>query len=185
MEDREIVALFNRRSEEAISNCKAKYGKYCRYVAGRILDNDEDSEEAENDTYMKAWNRIPPDDPPDLKAYLGMLCRQTAIDKRKRTKRAKRGGGEYALTLDELSELVSDGIMYDPTDTIAITDLLNRFLESLPAQARIVFMKRYFWVCPVKDIAKEQGISEGAVKMILSRSREKLRIQLEKEGFPL
>ena len=184
MEDREIVKLYFERSEDAITESRKSYGRYCRYIASRILESDEDVEEVENDTYMKAWSRIPPDRPDALGAYLGMLCRGIAIDRLKSSRREKRGGGQYAAALDELSECVSDGDESGSiTDKIALRDALNSFLASLPEKTRIVFMKRYFWVSSVKEISDELGMSESAVKMLLLRTRGKLKIFLEKEGF--
>ena len=184
MEDREIVKLYLERSEKAITESRKSYSRYCRYIANRILDSDEDVEEVENDTYMKAWNRIPPDSPDDLGSYLAMLCRGIAIDRYKSEKREKRGGGQYTAVLDELAECVSDGDESSRiTDRIALRDALNRFLATLPEKTRIVFMKRYFWVSSVKEISEELGMSESAVKMLLLRTRDKLKTFLEQEGF--
>ena len=184
MEDREIVKLYLERSEKAITESRKSYSRYCRYIACRILDSDEDAEEVEDDTYMKAWNRIPPDSPEDLGSYLGMLCRGLAIDRLKSSRREKRGGGQYTAALDELSECITDGDeSVVVTDKIALRDAINRFLASLPEKTRIVFMKRYFWVSSISEISDELGMSESAVKMLLLRTRDKLKIFLEKEGF--
>lgn len=183
MDDRDIVKLFFERSEDAIAQSKLKYGRYCRYIAGRILPTVQDVEEAESDAYMKAWQRIPPDCPEDLGAYLGMISRQTAVDKYKSMSREKRGRGQYALTLDELAECIPDRSGADALDVFALRDVLNSFLASLPEKQRRMFMQRYFWASGVSEIAAGLGMKESAVKMALMRMRGKLKDRLEKEGF--
>ena len=183
MEDREIVELFFSRSERAIAECDAKYGRYCRTIAKNILGSDEDAEEAVNDSYLSAWNSIPPKRPERLAAYLGMVCRSRAIDKARKNVREKRGGG-YELALDEFEDVVS-GTEAPPSDAIAIRDALNSFLSSLGKRERVIFMRRYFWCSSVLQIADDLDISEGAVKMTLLRTRKKLKEHLEKEGFEL
>ena len=185
MDDRDIVRLFLERSEDAIAQSKRKYGRYIRYIASRILSAGEDVEEAEDDAYMKAWNRIPPDEPDDLGAYLGMIGRQIALDKYRSQSREKRRGSRYAESLDELAECIPDTDGGDLVGSLALRDLLNSFLASLPEKQRNIFMKRYFWACSVSEIASELGTSESAVKMSLMRTRGKLKERLEKEGFDL
>lgn len=184
MEDREIVKLFFSRSEDAISECEKKYGRYLMAIASRILGNDEDAKETVNDIYLYAWNRMPPKIPDDLCAYLGMVCRSRAIDKRKSETREKRGGNSYDASLDELVECIAcedENVV----DKIALRDAMNAFLASLTRKSRVVFMKRYFWLLTVSEIAQSQGMGESAVKMTLSRVREKLKKYLMKEGFVL
>ena len=184
MNDSDIVKLYFERSEDAIAQSKSRYGRYCRYIAARILPSEQDVEEIENDTYMKAWSRIPPDRPDDLGAYLGMLCRQTAIDRYKSMKREKRGGGQYPLALEELSEcLAARDNVEAGFDSALIRETLNSFLRALPEKHRVVFMRRYFWMSDIKEISESLGMSESAVKMLLMRTREKLKIRLEKEGI--
>lgn len=186
MNDAAIIELFFSRDERAIAECRTKYGRYCRFIAMRILGIAEDAEEAESDAYMKAWSTIPPNRPESLNAYLGMLCRQSASDMLKKRKRAKRGGGEYALALEELSECVPaelSGPGCDEADRIALTDALNGFLASLPEDTRTMFMRRYWWMCSVREIAEESSLSESAVKMRLLRTREKLREFLKERGI--
>ena len=186
MEDDMIVGLFWDRDERAIAESKTKYGRYCRHIAMRILNLREDAEEAESDTYLRAWETIPPNRPESLMSYLGAICRQIAIDKLKRNTRLKRGGGEFARALEELGECVADERNSgDFTDKIALRDALNAFLSSLPDEARRLFMQRYWWSCSINEIASEHGMTESAVKMSLLRSREQLREHLQKEGFEL
>ena len=182
MEDKEILALYWRRDEDAVAESAKKYGHYLSTIAVRILASREDAEEAENDSYLKAWNTIPPQKPLPLAPYLGMLCRQIAIDLRRGRERQKRGGGEYSLSLEELAECVAGG--GEPSaDLIALTDALNRFLGALPKRSRVVFLQRYFWLLTAKEIAELHGFTEGQVKMLNQRTRQRLRRQLEEEGF--
>ena len=183
MEDERIVALFWERSEAALSESRAKYGSYLRALAFRILRSFPDAEETENDALFLAWNAIPPHKPQDLKAFLGKICRQSAIDRYRAKNRDKRGGGEVPLALEELGEIASGSD--SPTDRVALSEALNAFLTDLSPEARRVFLKRYWYFCSVSAIARETGKSESAVKMSLSRSRAALREYLLKEGFEL
>ncbi len=181
MEDETIVALFWERNEDAITESRKKYGSYLRAVAARILASFSDAEETENDALLKAWNAIPPHRPSDLKAFLGKICREAAIDRYREKTRGKRGGGETALALEELGEIASDS--GSPADALALGDALNAFLSSLPKDARVIFLKRYWYFSSVSAIARETGKSESAVKMALSRTRAALREHLTKEGL--
>ena len=181
MEDAEIVRLFFARSEQALRESKTKYGAACRRLAMRVLGSREDAEETENDTYLRAWNTIPPAEPQFLGAYLASVCRRLSIDRLRAAKRQKRGGGVYVESLAELDDTVAD-CSADFADAAALTDALNRFLETLPPETRTVFLRRYWWCLTVKEIAEAGGMSQSAVKMSLSRTRQKLRAYLEGEG---
>ena len=181
MEDREIVELYWARSQEAIGETERKYGRYCMYIAQRILGDGEDAREAVNDAYMRLWTSIPPARPESLKAYLGAVCRNLALDARQ-SKDAKQRGGEAELIAEEISECAV-GIETDMEEGAALRDALNGFLESVPARTRVIFLRRYWYACPVREIAGELGMKESAVAMALSRTRRKLRKYLEKEGF--
>ncbi len=186
MEDEGIVALYWERSQDAVTESQLKYGRYCRTIAARILPTHQDAEEAENDTWLKAWNTIPPQRPIPLAPYLGMLCRQISIDLRRRLTREKRSGSEYDLALEELAECVPAGADSQPSpELIALTEALDRFLEALPREARITFLQRYFWLLTSAEIARERGGTAGQVKMRNHRTRKKLREYLEKEGFTI
>ena len=184
MEDKKIVALFFSRDEAALSECEKKYGRYCMAIAERILGSEEDAKETVNDIYLRAWNEIPPKVPDDLCAYLGMICRSRALDMRKSQTRQKRGGEISDTALDELIECLP-AEDENPVDAIALRDAMNAFLGRLSKRSRVVFMKRYFWFMTVSEIASTLGMSESAVKMTLSRVRDKLKTFLEKEGFTL
>ena len=184
MEDSMIVLLYWDRDETAISHTERKYGNYLMKIANNILTDREDSVESVNDTYMAAWNSMPPHRPGVLSTYLGKLTRRISIDLfRKRTSQ-KRGGGEYALSLQELGDCVSGGA--DPEKAVEskiLAQAIAAFLESQPVQTRRVFVGRYYYMDPVKEIAGYCRISESKVKVLLYRTRQALREYLQKEGF--
>ena len=181
MTEEEIIALYWNRNEDAITETKAKYGRYCTVIAKNVLGNDADAEEILSDACFKAWNTIPPEKPSSLKAYLARMTRQLAINRIEKQTAQKRGGGEYALALEELEGCI--GTSNDPVEQIALKDTMNAFLRSLPTQSRQIFALRYWHFYGVAEIAKHLGISQSKVKMQLLRSREKLRTHLQKEGF--
>ena len=171
MDDQMILMQFNLRSEQALSETRTRYGAYCRRIAMGILNDEGDCAEVVNDVLLKAWNTIPPNQPRSLRSYLGMLSRQIAIDRW----RGRRG--EFALSLDELAEAVPSTDRR--VEQLDLRDALNEFLRSLPKKDRRIFLQRYWYACPIAEIAAEAGLREGAVKMRLSRMREKLRKFLE------
>lgn len=184
MEDQQIIALFWMRSETAVSETQAKYGRYCHYIAYNILRNTEDAEECVNDALMKAWNAIPPGKPGRFAAFLGKITRNLALDRYEKQNAKKRGFGQAPLLLEELEECLShtngDSNL---TDSIALRDALTTFLWSLPAETRKIFMRRYWYMNTIKEIASDFGIRESKVKMTLFRTRNRLKEFLEKEGF--
>jgi RNA polymerase sigma-70 factor (ECF subfamily) len=156
MDDKQILDLYWERSEAAISETSKKYGKYCRYIASNILHNDEDSEECVNDTYLRAWNSIPPNRPSVLKTFLGKITRNLSLDRYELLNAKKRNGGQMSLIFDEIQECIPS---LDSTENIveeiALTDILNRFLSSLSLEQRKIFMRRYWYLSPIKEIATE------------------------------
>lgn len=186
MDDRQIIALYNERSEAALSETVKKYGRYCRTVAYNILYNEEDSEECVNDTWLRAWESIPPQCPERLSAFLGKITRNLALNRYKHNTREKRGGGQTLLVLEELVECVPGAdSTEEAVEEALLVDVLNRFLEELPAEKRKIFMRRYWYLSSVKEIAEDFGLSESNVKMTLLRLRSKLKQTLEKEGIIL
>ena len=183
MEDKRIIELFFERSETAITEAEKKYGKYLRYIALAILGDERDCEEIENDTYLRAWNSIPPEKPCSLKGYLASLCRNLSCNRYKAKKTQKRG--EHELALDELGEIADGSISADLAERYALREAIESFLRSLDRRDRIVFLQRYFYNCTIRDIAKKQGMKESAVTMLLFRTREKLKDKLIKEGINL
>lgn len=186
MEDHQIIDLYWARSESALSETAGKYGKYCHYIAYGILHNDEDSEECVNDTYLRAWNSMPPHRPEKLSAFLGKIVRNLSLNRYELYTAEKRGGGQIALALDELEECIPAGSEVDlPVRENALVDAINRFLASMPAESRKLFMRRYWYFRSIKEIALEYGLSESKVKMTLLRARNSLKQFLEKEGIDI
>ena len=183
MKDKQIVELYWARSEAAIAETEKKYGRYCHYIAYQILCNNEDAYEVVNDTYLKAWNTIPPKRPDPLKPYVGTISRQLALDVYK-SKRAQKRGGQVPLALDELSECISGSdSSADIGESVALSDALSRFLRALPERTRIIFVRRYFYMSSVEDIAQDFSMKPSNVTMHLHRTRKKLEQFLKKEGF--
>ena len=179
------MELYWARSEDAIAETEKKYGRYCHYIAYQILFDDEDAKEVVNDTYLKVWNTLPPRCPDPLKPYVGMISRQLALDAYK-AKHAQKRGGQAALVLDELSECVS-GVESgaDIGESIALSDALSRFIRGLPRRTRIIFVRRYFYMSGISEIAEDFSIKESNVTMLLLRTRKKLEQFLKEEGFDL
>ena len=186
MEDERIIELFFARSEQAIRELDSKYGKVCYGISYNILNNNLDAEECVNDTYWKAWSAIPPSKPKRLAAFLGKITRNLSLDKFRRYKADKRGGGEMALALEELGDCVSSSEKTEEyVDEMFLVETLNQFLASLSTEQRKIFMRRYWYVSSVEEIANEYGISQSKVKMSLLRSRNRLKQVLEEEGIAL
>ncbi len=186
MDDKQIIELYWQRSESAIAETAEKYGGYCRSIAYNILHSEEDSQECVNDTYLAAWNSMPPKRPSVLRTFLGRLTRNLSLNMYEKSSAEKRGGGQTELALDELSECIpAPNGTECAMDDIALTELLDRFLVSLSARQRRIFMRRYWYFSPVREISAELGIGESSVKMSLFRSRNKLRQLLEKEGVSI
>ena len=184
MDDKAIIDLYWARSENAISETSSKYGGYCYTIAYNILTNQEDSEESVNDTYLAAWNTMPPRRPSVLAAFLGKMTRYISLDKWKQRSRLKRGGGEVALCLDELEGCVSgSGSLEDELIRKETLKRVNLFLDSLPETERKVFLCRYWYADSVADIAQRFGFSQNKVSSMLHRTREKLSKHLAKEGL--
>lgn len=186
MEDEKIIALYFSRSEDAITETAKKYGRYCHTIAYRILQNEEDSEECINDTYMNAWNSIPPRHPEKLRTFLGKLTRNLSLHIYEKYHADKRGAGRTALVLEELQNCIpAPDNAAKAIDDMALKEILNRFLAGLSAPARVMFLRRYWYFDTVKEIAAAFGVSESKVKMSLLRSRGGLKQYLEKEGVTL
>jgi len=183
MDDKLIIELYWNRSEEAIAETQKKYGKYCHYIAYNILSSTQDAEECVNDTYQKAWETIPPKKPEKLSAYLGKLTRNLAINRSIHDRAAKRSQ-ESKVILDEAEEFIPDPLSVgDFTDEIHLQNTINGFLGSLTKEVRVVFVRRYWYMSSIKEIAKDYGLSESNVKITLMRTRNKLKEYLEREGI--
>jgi RNA polymerase sigma-70 factor (ECF subfamily) len=186
MEDNRIVELYWARSEKAISETDNKYGRYCYSIAYNILHSNEDSEECVNDTFLNAWNAMPDQRPSKLRAFLGRITRNLSLKRWEKYTAEKRGAGQVSLALDELKECVpATDCTEQIVDDLVLADLLNRFLASLNVEKRRIFMRRYWYLSPIKEIAADFSLSESKVKMSLLRSRNELKLLLEKEGIEL
>lgn len=184
MEDNRIVDLYWQRNENAISETASKYGKYLHSISYQILSNAQDAEECVNDTYRDAWNTMPPHRPSILSTFLGKITRRISIDLWRRYSAEKRGSGEIALALDELEDCVSGSeSVEEESERMELTRILNGFLSALPDTERNVFLCRYWYMDSVPSIANQFGFSESKVTSMLHRTRAKLRVLLEKEGY--
>ena len=184
MDDKSIVDLYFARSEQAIRETADKYGRYCHAVAYNILHSDEEAEESVNDTWLGAWNAMPPHRPNVLSAFLGKITRRISLDKWRRFHAEKRGGGEIPLALDELGELIPGGDEVESSfEQKQLALLLASFVKHLPEGEKRVFVCRYFYLESVETVASRLGFSVSKVKSMLFRTRIKLRAVLEKEGF--
>ena len=181
MEDEKIIALYNERSEWAITETESKYGRYCYGIDQNILNSRQDSEECVSDTWLRAWNTIPPEQPSVLSAYLGRITRNLAIDRYRASKNSKRNVC-FEEIMSETAELIPSDEA-DIADTLALSEAINGFLATLTKSRRIIFVRRYWYAMSVKEIAQLQGMNEGNVKVILLRTREKLMEYLEREGI--
>lgn len=182
MQDEEILDLYFARDERAINETSKKYGRTLTKLSLSITGNGEDADECVNDAYFDAWNRIPPTRPTHFFAWLSRIVRSFSYKVWERKTAAKRGV-TYELT-DELAQcLKSEETVESAVDARALSALIDRFVRSLDEQSRNVFIKRYFWSCPIFTIAKETGFSESKIKSMLFRARRKLKKELIKEGF--
>lgn len=186
MEDAEIVELYWARDEDAITQTKTKYGAYLNRVAYNILADLEDSQECVSDTLLAAWRSMPDNRPKNLRTYLGKITRQVSIDLYRRRNRMKRYASEYAISLEELGDSFTDGrTPEDELNAKLLTEAVNRFLRSLPEDARNTFIGRYYFFDSVKNVARYCGMSESKCKSLLYRTRQSLKAYLQKEGFDL
>lgn len=186
MEDREIVQLYWDRDEAAIKESSLKYGAYCRSISRNILESWEDAEEVVNDTWLKAWNAIPPKKPSILSVFLGRITRNLSFDIYRREHREKRGGHQIDLVLDELAECVSGkSNPQKEFEAAQLTEDLNRFLASLPEDKRNMFILRYWYAESIASIAERFNVSENNISVSLNRIRKKLKNDLVERGYDI
>ena len=186
MEDTAIVQLYWDRDERAISATSEKYGGYCAAIAANILGDRADAEECVNDTYLRAWNAMPPHKPRILSTFLGKIVRNLSLNRWRQNTAEKRGGGMLPAVLDELAEVVS-GVedVEQKVEETALISAINDFLSQLSPEKRSMFICRYWRTDSVADIAARCGMTPGAVTMTLSRLRKALRKELLKRGFSI
>lgn len=185
MTDENILALFHRRDEQAISQCMAQYGAYCLAIASGILTDPADAEEAVADTWLMAWNSIPPQSPKHLRLFLGRITRNLAIDRWRKSGADRRGGGVHTLALEELTEIVGSNTLDETLDMKSLAKAISDFLITEPVNRRRVFVRRYFYLEEISDIAVRFDMREANVRMMLSRTRSKLKKHLIQEGYAL
>ena len=186
MDDNDIIRLYWDRDHQAIHATSEKYGHYCKSIARNILNNEEDAEECVNDAYLSAWNSMPPHRPEHLAAFLGKITRNLSLNKYRRDRAEKRGGGEAALILNELADCVSG------TDSVEqlmerreLIKAVNTFVRGLSSEKRIMFTRRYWYADSVSDIAKDRRMLPGTVSKTLERTRKQLKAYLTERGFDL
>ncbi len=183
MEDEEIIELYFNRDENAVLETEKKYQSYLFAVANNILGNEEDAKESVNDTYMAAWNSIPPQKPDILIAFLAKITRNLSLKKFRSQTTQKRGSGEASVAFEELSELIPDTLDLDSQiEDKELAEIITKFLYSLPQNERKIFVCRYWYLDSISDISKNFGYSESKVKSKLYRTRKKLLSYLSKEG---
>ncbi len=176
--DRAIIDLYFARDERAITETDRRYGKACLQVAMGILDSHPDAEECVNDTYLRAWETIPPTRPASLGAYVCRIVRNLAID-RLRALRASKRSRELTVSLSELEECIP--VREDVEGELA--DILSAFLRGLEPLDRVLFLGRYWYTVPVKTLAAEWDMTPTAVSLRLSRTRDKLKAYLTERGY--
>ena len=185
MDDAGIIALYWQREQAAVTETDKKYGGLCRSVSYRILTDREDAEECVSDTYLAAWNAIPPKRPRRLGAFLAAITRNISVSRLRERRSAKRGGGEYAAALDELAETLADrnGAPETAVELRELAQAVNAFLGGLSAEERKIFMCRYWLLASVAETAQTLGCTQAKVKTTLCRTRRRLRGYLTEEGL--
>ena len=183
MDDNKIIDLYWARSQQAIAESDAKYGAYCRTVARNILSREEDAEECVNDTWLRAWNAIPPQRPTVLQAFFGKLTRNLSLDRWRRDRAQKRGGSQLELALEELEDCLAARERVDEAmDAQTTAGLISAFVRSLSQQDRVLFVRRYWYLDDIQTLSKQVGMGQSQVKSRLHRIRLRLKTALEKEG---
>lgn len=186
MKDSDIINLYWEREEKAIAATAEKYGSYCYSIAYNILYNHEDAEECVNNTYLGAWDSMPPHRPDCLSVWLGKITRNISLNRYKQYHTKKRGCGQAELVLTELEECIpSQENVEQVVDEMVFVEAINRFLYAQPEQKRNIFIRRYWYLSPIRDIAKVYGMSESKAASLLFRMRNKLKAYLEKEEILL
>ena len=183
MDDEKIIEMFFDRNELALNETEQKYGRYCFAVSYRILNSNEDSEECVNDTWLAAWNAIPPKKPDSLRGFLARICRNISLDRLDFLKADKRNQN-VTEAFEELEAFLSGGEENIPEEMF-MREAVNSFLASLDRKTRIIFMRRYWYFCSIPEIAESMGISENSVRVTLHRTKLKMKSFFEKEGITI
>ena len=183
MKDEEILRLYRQRDEQAIAETQKRYGALCYTIACNVLRDRGDAEECVNDTWRRAWDRIPPDEPQSMAAYLGRVTRNLALNRLQKQNRLKRGGGEMTLIWEEL--IPAGETPETQWERQAFGRVLDDFLRELPPPERVLFLRRYWWADSLGEAAAHCGIPVRRAKSVLARLRKALRSRLEKEEIML
>ena len=183
MEDGKIIDLYWERDQTAILHTEQKYGTYCRRIAGNILCDREDCEECINDTWFRAWNSMPKERPDLLRAFLGAITRNLSLDRYRRKHSAKRGNGEITYIFDEMRDCAGGDEPYHHIQRKELAEGISRFLSKLDTEQRVIFVRRYWYMYGIGEIADRLKISESKANSSLFRTRKKLRSYLLEEGL--
>ncbi len=186
MKDEEIIAMFCERDEKAISATAEKYGSYCHSISYNILQSNEDAEECVNDTYLGAWKSIPPQSPNCLATYLGKITRNLSLNRFKQYNAEKRGRGQTELVLSELEQCIpTKSNVEQVVEETVLVNSIDNFLYAQSEQKRNIFIRRYWYLYSIRDIANAYGMSENKVTSLLFRMRNELKLHLEKEDITI
>ena len=186
MDDRTIIDLFWKRSETAIEETANKYGSFCHSISYHILRNRQDAEECVNDTWLRAWNSIPPKRPAKLSVFLGKITRNLSLDRYRNYSAEKRKALKTAEVIEELSECISGGDnVSDHIDKMVLTELITKFLRKQNEANRNIFIRRYWRFDSIREISEDFGINERSVATILFRMRTQLKKELLEEGIEI
>lgn len=184
LEDQDIIALYWARSEEAIRQTAKKYTAYCGGIIRRVLGDGRDAEECLSDTWLGAWNAMPPQRPRRLPSFLGRIARNTALDRYDYNRARCRDSG-FETVLEELADCVGGSPLEEGFDFRRLGESISVFLDSVSPAARLVFLRRYWYCDSVSEIAAGTGFSPSKVKSLLHRTRRGLKEHLRKEGYDL
>ena len=184
MEDKDIIALYWARSEEAIRRTAEKYGAYCSRIIRRVLGDGRDAEECLSDTWLGAWNAMPPQKPARLPPFLGRIARNTALDRYDYNSAQRRDGG-FEAVLEELAECVGGQPMEEDFNLRRLGEAISAYLDAVSPECRRVFLRRYWYCDTIQEIAAGCGFTQGKVKSLLHRARKGLRAYLIEEGYDL
>jgi len=184
MDDQKIIDLYWAREERAVQETERKYGVYCRAIAWNILRDRSDTEECVNDTWMKTWNSLPPQRPAVFSAYLGTITRNLSLNRVRLASARKRSAEDLVLSYDELQESVPDGCSVEKqVDARELGRVIDRFLRTQPQKNSCIFLRRYWYMDSHRQIASRYHMSVSAVKSNLHRTRQKLKVYLQQEGY--
>lgn len=185
MEDEKLVALFLERSEQAISELDKKHGRLCRSISYNILHNTQDAEECVNDAYLGVWNAVPPQHPNPLLSFVCRIVRNISVARYHSNTAKKRGGG-YDIALSEIEDMLSaPDSVEKAADAKELARLIAEFLDTLSAENRVIFMRRYWFCDSYADISQRVGLSEKNVSVRLSRVRSSLKQHLIEQGVTI